>query len=387
MIQINQKENCCGCGACVQICPQQCITFQDDKEGFNYPYVDTTRCIHCNLCTEVCPELKNEDKRTPLGSYVFQLNEDKTRLKSSSGGIFSLLARKIIEEDGIVFGAEITPKGIVKHTYINKLNDLPRLQGSKYVQSDINQSYRAVKHFLQEKKKVLFSGTPCQIAGLRHFLRRDYSHLLLIEIACHGVPSPKVWKNYLSAIAPKNEDLKIHFRNKKKGWNNYSLQIKSCNEPSLNTEIINTVHAKNPYMLGFLHNLYLRPSCHHCNYRFFRSGADITLGDAWGIEDYTPFWRDDKGTSLILIHNTNKINRKDLIGRTIEINPKEAFSYNPALFYNSSAHPQRQYFFDHIDNTDIFKWVLKTCKISSWNLFKYKLKVKIKRGFRIKSRT
>lgn len=382
MIHINQKENCCGCGACIQICPQQCITFQQDLEGFSYPVVNEEKCIHCNLCVEVCPELHQDVARIPLDSFVAQTNDKKTQEKSSSGGVFFHLAEEIIKEKGVVFGALTTDRGKIEHSYISSSTNLWKLQGSKYVQSDTKRSFREVRFFLQQKRKVLFSGTPCQIAGLRHFLRlKEYDELTLVEIACHGVPSPLVWEKYKQHIQQQNSITSIQFRSKEKGWNAYSLLIKGKSKEGKECTLVKSTHGENAYMCGFLNNLYLRPSCHTCSFRSFRSGAHLTLADAWGIEHYPPYWKDDKGTSLVFIHNTSKVNWEKLNLRRATVVAENTYKYNPALFHPSVPHPKRTTFFAHLNSPSIFQWVYKQCRPNKWKAMKYQLKLKLRKLF------
>ena len=197
MINIKVKQDCCGCSACMQICPKQSITMVTDNEGFLYPEVNNTTCIDCGLCEKVCPVLNQNDGSQPIEVYAAKNNNEQIRLKSSSGGIFTLLAEKIIAEGGVVFGAKFNTDWSVVHSYTETIDGLEDFRGSKYVQSSIGDNFLKAKQFLTDGRKVLFSGTPCQIAGLKHFLRKEYDNLLTIEVVCHGAPSPRVWKDYL----------------------------------------------------------------------------------------------------------------------------------------------------------------------------------------------
>ena len=203
MIQILDKSQCCGCTACVSICPKQCITMREDEEGFLYPVVDSSHCIDCNLCKKVCPELYPKEMREPLHVYAAKHKNEQVRLASSSGGIFTLLAEKIIDEGGVVFGVRFNNNWDVVHDYTETMEGLAVFRGSKYVQSYMGDCYLKAKSFLEQGRKVMFTGTPCQIAGLKNFLRKDYDNLLTVDVVCHGVPSPKVWQVYLDEIARK----------------------------------------------------------------------------------------------------------------------------------------------------------------------------------------
>ena len=197
MISIQDKKNCCGCGACVQRCPKQCVTMQEDSEGFLYPKVDLSVCIDCHLCEKVCPIINQGEGHEPQAVYAAKNPNEKIRMQSSSGGVFTILAEKILDEGGVVFGAAFNDKWEVEHDFVERKDELAKFRGSKYVQSKIGKSYRNVETFLKEGRKVLFSGTPCQIAGLKKFLRKDYENLFTVDFICHGVPSPGVFRTYL----------------------------------------------------------------------------------------------------------------------------------------------------------------------------------------------
>ena len=221
-------EDCCGCSACAQTCPRQCIRMIPDSEGFEYPHVDLTACIDCGLCSLVCPVLKQNTAKTPLQAYAAKNNDEETRRLSSSGGVFTSLAESVLKRGGVVFGASFDRNWDTVHTYTGNIDGLSAFRGSKYTQSRIGTSYRDAETFLNEGREVLFSGTPCQIAGLKGFLRKDYSRLFTVEILCHGVPSPKVWQKYLDGRKKKHHCsriIRINFRDKGKGWKRYRLVI------------------------------------------------------------------------------------------------------------------------------------------------------------------
>lgn len=197
MIKLEKKSDCCGCAACVQRCPKQCISMQEDEEGFLYPAVDKESCIDCGLCEKVCPILSPSSPHLPHYIYAAKSKDEHIRKHSSSGGVFTLLAEQTINAGGVVFGARFDEKWDVVHDYSETLEGLSAFRGSKYVQSSIDQSYKQVESFLRGGRLVLFSGTPCQIAGLKRFLRKDYENLTTVDFICHGVPSPKVWRMYL----------------------------------------------------------------------------------------------------------------------------------------------------------------------------------------------
>lgn len=305
MIEIKDKQNCCGCMACLNICPTQCIYIKTDEEGFDYPYVDANSCIKCGLCNKVCPILNVKNAKKPIKVYAAKNHNEEVRLKSSSGGIFTALAENTINYGGVVFGVSFDKDWNAVHTYTECIDKLEAFRGSKYVQSEMKTSYNDVKSFLNEGRQVLFSGTPCQIAALKNFLKKDYFNLLTVEILCHGVPSPKVWQRYLNEKSKeyKNKHINnIYFRNKIEGWSKYHFVIDFNNSTKYDT-----LSFVDPYFKGFISNLYLRPSCYECKCKNGRASSDITIADYWNIDEVLPEYNDDKGVSLILV-NTEKGN-------------------------------------------------------------------------------
>lgn len=301
MIKITDKTNCCGCNACVQCCPKQCITMVPDEEGFDYPTVNKNDCIDCGLCEKVCPVLNSGESKRPLKVYAAKNTNEKIRLKSSSGGVFTTLAEDIIRKGGVVFGVSFDKEWNAVHTYTEDIEGLSAFRGSKYVQSKIGSSYKEVKSFLKNGREVLFTGTSCQIAGLKNFLRKDYPNLLTIEILCHGVPSPKVWQRYLSEKKTQfqcNDICQISFRDKRNGWSQFHMVINFTNG-NLYTAPFST----DTYFKGFLSNLYLRPSCYSCKCKNGRANSDIVIADYWNINEALPEYNDNKGISLVLVNS------------------------------------------------------------------------------------
>lgn len=345
MIDIKDKKDCCGCTACQQICPKHCITMQPDDEGFLYPVVDINACIDCGMCENVCPELNHNIKTKPLATYAAINPNLHIRMKSSSGGIFSMLAEKTIEDSGVVYGAAFDRDWSVRHIKEESSEGLVSLRGSKYLQSNLGDIFKDVRTELNSGRRVLFSGTPCQTSGLKKFLHKDYPNLTTVDFVCHGVPSPAVWHSYLKESS-KNQIATvtdISFRNKKNGWKNYevSIESKKGDNKTINSETFN----RNPYMQAFLANLTLRPSCYDCPVKGCSSGSDITLGDFWGIEHIDPSVDDDRGVSLVMV-NTSKGN--ELIQRLgIELKDEEydlAVRYNPSIEKSVNIPPYRPLF-------------------------------------------
>ena len=201
MIRITNNSDCCGCEACKQICPKNSISMRRDAEGFLYPTVDMSSCIGCHLCERICPMLIRGTERRPLEVLAAKSSNEAVRLSSSSGGIFTPLAERTLRRGGVVFGAKFNDKLYVEHTGVESEEELSALRGSKYLQSIIGDSYKRAEEALKGGREVLFSGTPCQIAGLRGYLRREYESLLTVEVVCHGVPSPKVWQEYVDRLS------------------------------------------------------------------------------------------------------------------------------------------------------------------------------------------
>ena len=346
MITITDKSQCCGCSACAQRCPKQCISMQMDNEGFLYPQVDSSKCIDCHLCEKVCPVINQYDARTPLNVYAAKNYDDEVRHQSSSGGIFTLLAEQTIKDDGVVFGACWDKEWDVKHDYIDNISDLQKFRSSRYLQSVIGDNYLKAEQFLKTWRKVMFTGTPCQIAGLKHFLRKEYDNLLAVEVICHSVPSSGVWQQYLTTRLhtlkwEKSDIRNISFRDKKTGWKTYSFVIE--NE---NGNILTELSSKNAFMRGFLADLYTRPSCHACPAKQLRSGSDITLGDFWGIESLMPEIDDDKGVSAIIVNSDKgKQVLHNIDVELHEVQYSELTKRNPALVKSFPITSKRTEFF------------------------------------------
>lgn len=298
MIEITDKKKCSGCSACQQICPRQCITMKRDAEGFLYPDVEKRLCIECNLCQKICPiENKPEMSRKGTEAYVAISTNNGVRTESSSGGIFSLAAEWVLNHGGIVFGAAFDENFGVHHIKVSSIAELKAIRGSKYLQSRIEDTYHEAKKYLDSGSYVLFSGTGCQIAGLKSYLRKEYENLYTIDVLCHGVPSPAVWKRYLREQEQNYESsaTEVSFRNKSHGWKNYCVKIKFANGKTYEQTFTDDV-----FMKLFLSDICLRPSCHDCRFKEFPRVSDLTLGDCWGVDVYFPEMDDDKGTSVVV---------------------------------------------------------------------------------------
>ena len=363
MIRITDKKDCCGCGACVQRCPKQCIVMQSDKEGFTYPVVNKKGCSNCGLCDKVCPVINQQSRQQPIATYAAINFNQATRRESSSGGIFILLAEETINNGGVVFGAAFNSNWQVEHTFADNLDDIKKFRGSKYVQSNIGNNYAVAEKFLKEGKEVLFSGTPCQVAGLKRYLRKEYRNLKTVDFVCHGVPSPKVWKKYLKEVCLAYNIATItdiQFRNKTEGWKKFSLQITYTDNDG-KERIFREPLNENLFMECFLNDLCLRPSCYQCPARCGKSGSDITLGDLWGAEYICPDIDDDKGLSLVILRKE----RGFQLGDKMSVPYNEILKYNRAIEYNMHKPKQRSKFFKKAFKKGICKTTIQ-CRTQSW---------------------
>lgn len=352
MINIEVKYNCCGCGACAQRCSKQCITLKQDSEGFLYPEVDIENCIDCGLCEKVCPVQHPYEDRKPLQTLAAINKDEKIRLESSSGGIFTLLAESVIKQGGVVFGARYDEEWQVTLDYIETIEGLAAFRGSKYVQARTGVTYKQCEKFLKEGRKVLFSGTPCQIAGLKHFLNKEYDNLLTVDVVCHGTPSPKVWALYLKEVVDLVSNItNISMRDKSRGWNQFSFVMNYNKDDE--TLTLSVPFNKNDYMRAFLKDMILRPSCYSCAAKELKSGSDITIADYWGIQSVASEMNDDKGTGLVLI-NTDKgrvcFDKLDLKKR--ETTFEEGYRGNPAILRSAKPWYSREDFFSKLDRAE-----------------------------------
>lgn len=300
------NDKCCGCEACCNICPKQAITLKEDARGFAYPSIDEKKCINCGLCKSVCIYQNEVSKTKPIAAFAAACKSKDLIKKVASGGVFSICAENILNRGGIVYGAAFIQGCHVKHIRVDSLKELWKIQGSKYVQSEIADSYQRVKVDLQSGKDVLFSGTPCQIAGLKNFLRKEYDNLYTIDLICHGVPSQRMFQDYLATISPEPIDYFV-FRDKTRGWRDFFLLWK---EKGKNKRIHNRLSS---YYRLFLTGEIYRDSCYSCQFACSNRVADITLGDFWGFEKVHPekmqerLWKEQswRGISCVL-SNTNK---------------------------------------------------------------------------------
>ena len=374
MIRINDKKKCMGCSACSQICPKDCIAMEMDAEGFVYPKVDIEKCIECNQCEKICPVSNHPDYTDDvLAAYAGYSWNIEERMQSSSGGLFSLAANEILNEKGIVFGATLDDNHVCRHVAVKKHEDLYKLRGSKYVQSIIGNSYREIEDYLKKGKRVLFSGTACQCAGLKAFLGKDYEKLLIIDVLCHGVPSPKVFKKYLQNMEVLHDAsvTKINFRSKTYSWKDYAVKLIFDNSSEYEIK-----SRDDEFMQLFLSDICLRPSCHECQFKKLERPSDITLGDAWGIQRTMPEVDDDRGTSVIIIHTQRGMKVFDSIKEKLffkEMDVDTLVSPYADSRKSVTPHPNRKKFFKRLNKSMGWKELYKAKNMTIFDRVRYKI--------------
>lgn len=337
------KEACCGCAACEAVCPRHCVVMRPDSEGFLYPSVDESACIDCGKCVRTCSFRRPFEPYAPKQSYAFIHNDDLVRQQSSSGGVFTRLAMSVLHRGGVVFGASFDAEWQVRISYTESAEGLQAFRGSKYVQASVGTAYADVKAFLRQERLVLFSGSPCQVAGLHHFLGRNYDNLITVDFACHGVPSPKVWAMYVreKQREARSPVTRVCFRDKRGGWHGFHLTF--CFK---NNTVASQPQNADLYMQAFLDNLTERPSCAACKAKSGCSHSDITFADFWGLEHLMPELDDDKGASLVIVRTERGGTLLDVQGKEFHrVDYAAALQYIPTLETSSASSPKRELFF------------------------------------------
>lgn len=304
-INIVNKSDCYGCNACVQVCPIKCIRMEPDEKGFWYPKVDENQCIQCGKCVNAC-QISDEGYKNPMmlesiQVYAVKHKDNNVRNSSSSGGMFTALSDYVITQGGVVFGAVYDAEFKVIHKSATTYAERDKMKGSKYVQSDVGNSFKETETLLRKGNLVLYTGTPCQIAGLYKYLGKIYDNLITCDLICHGTPSPEIFKRYLHMIESRaNDKVKsVNFRHKKNNWCNLTFVI------DFEKETYSNLLSCDPYGKLFLDNIILRSSCYHCQYANTSRLGDITIGDYWGIHQNMADFHDNEGVSLVFI-NTKK---------------------------------------------------------------------------------
>ena len=354
MIDKVSVQECAICGACINACPVDAISMDKVHLDFRYPQIKEDICIHCNQCEKACPILGNKgkpDEGYPV-AFAAKSENDSMRMRSSSGGVFYELADQMLRDGGYVCGAVFDDEFHVKHILSNAKEDILRMMGSKYAQSDVGYCYREVKDVLEKGCKVLFSGCPCQVAGLRTFLGKEYPNLLLVELICHGIPSDHMLQTYIGMQERKYGArlTRMEFRNKKKGWHRSSVRMEFENH-----RIYSIPYTADAYTIGFLRNITLKSSCYDCHFRNFVAGSDITLGDFWGAEVELPE-DDNKGISAILVNSGKGMDIIDRCNLALTpANVETVIKYNKNLLCSAALSPQRSLFYASADTNGLEK--------------------------------
>ena len=375
MIKIIDEKLCSGCHACYSACLKGCISMQENDEGYLYPNVDKTKCINCGICEKKCPIVNNNKSNKLIKAYGCYSKNNNIRNQSSSGGIFSLLAQQVLNVDGVVFGARYDSDFNVIHDYIEDINELYKLRGSKYLQSIIGKNFKIAKSFLEQGRLVLFSGTPCQIDGLIRFLGKEYKNLITVDIICHGIPSKKVWNSYREYMNIEGDISSVNFRDKSIGWEEYGIKIEYKNKP-----MFNQLAKDNLYMRGFVNDFYLRPSCYDCKSKGINRASDITLGDFWGIDNILPELNDKKGTSIVLIQSKKGENLFNQIKQNIifkETDIHDVVKYNKSIIESATKNEKREKFFNYINKFKFNQAIDLSLEKSKIGIIKKYIKFKI----------
>ena len=349
MIAINDKIDCCGCWACFNACPKRCIEMFEDDEGFRYPQIDQSSCVDCGLCEKVCPVLNADPNDIPHKQYGYlvQHKDPFIRKESTSGGAFTAIAEYVLQNGGVVFGAGYKEGTfVVGHQAVENEDDLRIFRNSKYVQSEIGDCFIQVRDYLKNDRMVLFSGTPCQIEGLRGFLHyKNYDNLILVDLVCHGIPSPGIFKKYIDMQKEVigGNFTNVLFRDKYYGYHYSSFSIYNQEREKNYHKGVDT----NAYLRAFVNNYSLRPSCYDCRFKKRYRHSDFTLWDCYITEKFTQTL-DSKGTTSLLVQ-TGKANKAfdeitDMI-KYVSVNPDNMVAEEKAMVQSAPVNPQRELFF------------------------------------------
>lgn len=340
------KYKCSGCEACYNVCKFGAIKMEYDKEGFAYPTIDTQKCVNCNQCHKVCPynaeKFEREQEYVEQTSYACYNTNDVERISSSSGGIFPLIARKILEGGGVVYAAAFNNEFAVEHRRITSVDNLEELKGSKYLQSTIGLSFQKIKQDLLEDKTVLFCGTSCQVVGLLSYLGKEYANLYTIDLICKSMPSPVIWKKFIKSKFGKKKIKRVNFKEKSEGWDKFTFKVETEKKD------YRVRGMRSLYMQGFFKGIYCRPSCFECPFKGTKRLSDVTLADCWGVEKMAPELFDTKGVSSMMVNSQKgqqifaKI-KEDL--RYAETKVDDIKKYNPYIAKRATKAKTRGLFY------------------------------------------
>lgn len=346
MIDVVSYQDCVLCGNCVCACPVKAISFENAHLDFRYPKIDLEKCVHCNKCEKVCPilETKPQQKQNLPEAVIARNKNCQIRKDSTSGGIFIVAAQAVLECNGVVCGAITDDDFTIKHICSDDQSDVLKMMGSKYSQSNMGTCFAEIRNYLDDGRMVLFTGCPCQVAGLNTFLGKNYRNLISIDVICHGTPSEQMLKSYVSLLESKyrSKMTRLQFRNKSNGWHRSAVTATFESGHTYSKPI--TVDA---YMKGFLGSTYLKESCYHCRFRNFQSGADITIGDFWGAEIEMPQMDDNTGLSSVLISSLKGRSFWDKLDlESYPIDTEKVIQYNKNIMVSAAPNPNRTAFYN-----------------------------------------
>jgi len=308
-MNLPDKNRCTGCGGCVNVCPKSALMLKSDDEGFWYPAIDRELCIDCKKCEKVCPLINSPEKSGVKALFGLSAKDRDTEKTSSSGGAFSILAENVISKGGVVFAAGFDENFNVCHKRISDVSEIKSVRGSKYVQSRFEKAAAEATEELKKGRKVMFVGTPCQIAALKNLINGNDENLIALDFICHGVASPKLFSKYRDFISEGKAINDIFFRDKTDGWHKYSLKV-SFDDGSVYRKGV----LEDPYLLSFAQNVSLRNSCYRCAFVGIERCSDITLGDAWNQNFESEKLGDGRGVSLVMVNTSAGKTLFDSIG-------------------------------------------------------------------------
>lgn len=380
MIRIDKKENCCGCTACAAICPKSCIEMKEDKEGFRYPEVDEEICIECGACERVCPILnKTKEEKFQQEGYIIQNKDQQVLRESTAGGAFTAIAEYILNKNGVIFGVELSKDLQAKHICVENKNELYRFRNSKYMQSimdETGKTQRKVKEFLDADRYVCFSGTPCQIEGLKKYLKKDYPKLITVDVVCRAVPSPFIFRKYIEYQEHKmNQKISsVRFRDKYYGYKYSTMNVLTNKNQGKYHKGVES----DPWLRAFFSNICDRPSCHKCNFRKQYRVSDFTIWDCFNVGRFSKNLDNDKGATRMLIHSEKgKAIFRDICGEYnyVQVNPEKLIEGSKEVKESVAPNDKRKEFFDdanRMNGVELYK-----------KYFPDTLKVKLERIIRL----
>ena len=368
MINIVDKKKCCGCTACEAACHKKCIRMITDNEGFIYPEVDKKICVDCKICENVCPIINPPKVSSEINSYVVRDKRKNVVKQSTSGGVFTSMMEYVLKNNGIIYGVIADEKQIVRHIRIESADDdrIKKIPGSKYVRSDITGIYKQIKIDAEAGKLICFSGTPCQVAGLKNYLHKDYSNVILVDVVCRGNPSPLFWKKFVEYLESKynSKITNVQFRSKTYGYHSGSMRVDFEN----GKKYVASVNA-NIFLKAFFKDLCSRPSCYDCAFKSEKRCSDLTLYDCWHAGELLRIKDDDKGYTNVIVHSKAGKDFLKNISEYLEIfevDTEKAIKLDGIMVHNSVPwNEKREHFLDGLSETgDLENYCLRFFSIN-----------------------